>query len=138
MSILLLKHSIVSNFSIYNPFTISWECVKKSLTSVTKYANFWKFRVTNFLTKISKIFGDLWGNFENLAFSIKLLLILFGQLRKKSGPPFILTPGHTGLNLNYRFSFWLFHLRYGTGIQTRDFDRKVTAIATLPNPIGRS
>ena len=36
--------------------------------SVTRLGDFWKFFVTNFLTKVAQIFVDFWGYYENLAF----------------------------------------------------------------------
>ena len=47
------------------------------LQSVTRFVEFWKFLVTNFLTKVAQIFGNLGGYFGNHDFLMKNYCWLF-------------------------------------------------------------
>ena len=55
--------------------------------SVTRLGDFWNFLATNFLTKIAKIFVDLWGCFKNFSFtySKNCRVYLHGQLLENLG-----------------------------------------------------
>ena len=64
------------NFSI----RVHSECGKKQLllASVTSLGDFCNFPVTNFLSKVARIFGDFLGYFENGTFCVKTAVAIFG------------------------------------------------------------
>ena len=53
--------------------------------SVTRFGVFWKFFVTNYISKVAQMFIDFWDILKTLLFKLKVLYYYFGNLRKKLG-----------------------------------------------------
>ena len=66
--------------------------------SVTRLGNFWKFLVTNFLTKVAQIYRRLFRIFENNNFQVKTAVASFCPTFSKIGLLLISASGHTGRN----------------------------------------
>ena len=74
--------------------------------SVTRLGHFWKFLVTNFVGKVSQIFGDFPGYFEKGHILSKNCC---GQVLGRIGLLFFPTPCHTDIVTPYNFIFcWVF------------------------------
>ena len=63
---------------------------------VTRFGNFWKFLVTNILTKVTQIFGDTLGYFERHNFRVATVVGSLWATFVKNWLLFISTSGHTG------------------------------------------
>ena len=48
------------------------------LTSVTRLGDFWTSLLTNYLSKVAKMFGNFWGIFKISLLKLKLQWSLFG------------------------------------------------------------
>ena len=66
------------------------------VNSVTRVGYFWKILATNFLAKVSQIFGDFLGYLENTAFEEITVMATFWATLQKNLALFIPTSGHTG------------------------------------------
>ena len=63
---------------------------------VTRWGDFSNFLGTKFFAKIAQIFSNILRLLWKMAFYVKLMWILFGQLMEKIGLLFTPTSGHTG------------------------------------------
>ena len=70
-----------------HPFFLSRGRVRspKINSSVTRFANFWKFWATNLLTRVAQIFGDFWAFKKQKYLSKKCSEYAFGQLSEIFG-----------------------------------------------------
>ena len=66
------------------------------VNSVTRVGYFRKILATNFLAKVSQIFGDFLGYLENTAFEEITVMATFWATLQKNLALFIPTSGHTG------------------------------------------
>ena len=64
---------------------------------VTRLGDFWKFLITNCLTKVTQIFCDFLGYFETHLFEPKTAVVTYLATFEKIRLLFILTSGHTAL-----------------------------------------
>ena len=63
---------------------------------MTRLGCFLKVMVTNFLTKIAQIYGNVLGFFQNITFLVKTTLTTITVTLENLGLLYFLTSGHTG------------------------------------------
>ena len=68
-----------------------------TLTQCDQIGQFWKFLVTNFLSNIAQMFGDVLGNLENHHFLSQAAVTYFWATFEKNWASFLPTSSHTAL-----------------------------------------
>ena len=71
--------------------------MEKSLGQRDQIGQFLKFSATTFNTKVTQIFGKLFGHFEKHYFKVKSMVSTFLATFEEIRLLFILPSGHTGL-----------------------------------------
>ena len=61
----------------------------------TSLGDFWKFLMTNYLSKVAQMFGDFWGILKD-QFKVKTAVVPLKGNFRKNGFLFIPVSGHTG------------------------------------------
>ena len=63
---------------------------------MTRLGKFWNFMATNFVSKVSQMFRDFFGQFLNYHLLSQTVVTTFGQLLENLGYFLFLHSGHTG------------------------------------------